>query len=213
MMGSHVNMAYFDEALLDRYEVATCENLERARNVTTIAIEWSALKTTSKLRETVMLLYSRLRETRTIILVVPRLYKKAASKYEHVRDDCNEVHPRTLREISNMQVVQFDGEYQSWTKIGTEIHALWRDPAFWAECNKVYAENQVVPVKGRPALPSILLRELGRGCDHERGLRAPKVSPALEKACYPGDDVIHALVCPEDKRDADWGFEENVFDF
>ncbi|KAI1757177.1 hypothetical protein F4782DRAFT_217437 [Xylaria castorea] len=64
------DIVYFDHDTLEELELHQTGPLQRAADVKTVALDWSSLLTQEKLRETLMTVYSRLRNIERIIIVV-----------------------------------------------------------------------------------------------------------------------------------------------
>ncbi|KAI1734300.1 hypothetical protein F4680DRAFT_355746 [Xylaria scruposa] len=137
------NIVYFDPDTLEKLELHQTRPLQRAEDTKSVAVDWLSILNEEKLKETLMTVYSRLRDIKMIIIVV--------------NDSCQ-------------------------CSIAREVQEMIYNQAFWQECNRRYALEQILPIRMGPSnTPQIYTIE------HNGNLRqAPQVTP-LPHVLAPAD--------------------------
>ncbi|KAI0460273.1 hypothetical protein F5B21DRAFT_139783 [Xylaria acuta] len=169
------DIVYFDHDTLEELELHQTGPLQRVADTKTVAVDWLSLCTQEKLKETLMAVYSRLRDIERIIVFVDNSSRRTMAR---------------------------------------EVQGMIRNQAFWQECNRRYALEQILPVRTRTLhVPQICLMRIARGCDHERDPRLPpQLTPSAHDLASPGPADIDELRDPaqqeEDPIFADYSLQD-----
>ncbi|KAI0555129.1 hypothetical protein F4679DRAFT_152500 [Xylaria curta] len=140
------NIVYFDPDTLEKIELHQTGPLQRAENTKSVVVDWLSILNEEKLKETLMTIYSRLRNIKMIIIVV---------------------------------------NSSSRCSIAREAQEMIQNQAFWRECNRRYALEQILPIRMESSnIPQIYT--IG-DCKHKGSLRqTPQVTP-LPHVLAPAD--------------------------
>ncbi|KAI1420695.1 hypothetical protein F5Y12DRAFT_95453 [Xylaria sp. FL1777] len=187
------NIVYFDVDIMEELELYQTGPLQQVTDTTTVAVHWRSLCTRAKLEETLMSIYSRLRNIQKIIIAVDH-------HYDYTLAD-NAYHPTSspgLYDMPHGTLLEYEHEVVNWCTVGREIQQTIRNQLFWRGCNAQYADQQILPMRPNPPrIPQIHLMRISRNCDYEGDLRLPSQLLSLIRDLAPEWDDIDELWDPE----------------
>lgn len=148
-----------------------------------------SLRTREKLEESLMLVYSRLRNIEWIVITA-----------DHADYSPTSTSPLGVYAVSHDTILEYGQGPVDWCAVGREIQQTLRSQAFWRECNRRYALEQIVPIQmNPPRVPQVSIVRLagGRGHDHDQDHEGdtglPSQVPGLVRDLAPGLADIEIL--------------------
>ncbi|KAI0914764.1 hypothetical protein F4823DRAFT_191362 [Ustulina deusta] len=193
IIGRQKDIVYFDFDTMEELELYQTGPLQQVTGITTVAVHWQSFRTREQLKESLMSVYSRLRNIERIIITVDHNYCCAPAD-----SACYRTPPLGFYDMSHSTMLQYESKIVNWCTIGREIQQMIRNKAFWRECNRRYALEQILPIKTNPPrIPQIHLMEVARHCDNEGALRLPTQRPTLMRDLAPDLADIDELRNPE----------------
>ncbi|KAI1202164.1 hypothetical protein F5X97DRAFT_254272 [Nemania serpens] len=188
IVGGRNAIVYFDHDTTEELELYQTEPLQRVADTKTVAVNWMCLRTREKLEESLMVVYSRLRNIEGIMITVDH--------DEHSPTSTSS--PLGVHAMSHDTILEYGQGVVNWCTVGREIQQTLRDPAFWRECNRRYALEQILPIQmNPPRVPRISLARLAGGRGREGGPRLPPQSPGLVRDLAPDLADVESLWEPE----------------
>ncbi|KAI1110811.1 hypothetical protein F5Y14DRAFT_427516 [Nemania sp. NC0429] len=185
------HMVYFDHDTTEKLELYQTKPLQRVADTKTVAVNWMSLRTREKLEESLIIVYSRLRNIERIAIAVDHEDFSPAS-----------TSPLGAYAMSHDTVLEYGTGPVNWCAVGREIQQTLRSQAFWRKCNRRYALEQILPVQmNPPRVPRISLIRIAGGRDHdhdhEGNPRLPPQTPQLVRGLAPDLLDVENLWNPE----------------
>ncbi|KAI0485987.1 hypothetical protein F4859DRAFT_350934 [Xylaria cf. heliscus] len=189
-IGGQNGIVYLDYETLEELELHQTWPLRRVAEAKTIAVHWLSLCTQKKLKETLMTVYSQLRDIEMIIIVADHVSRCALTDIT-----CHRTTPLKLCEMPRETILRYDRAMVNWSTVGQKLQEMIRDQAFWQECNRQYALGQILPVR-LPHVPQVYLGLFTGGCEHQGSRRIPPQLPSLIRDLAPDPADIDELRNP-----------------
>jgi hypothetical protein len=195
IIGQWRDIIFFDWETMKDLELHHTGPLQRAACVKIAAIQWRCVSTLENIKETLMLVYSRLRNIDQIVIAVDR-YAQACRKVNNICDS-HRTNPLGIYEIPSNTVLTHNRDPVEWTFLGKMIQQTIKNQAFWRECNRRYALEQISAIRmNPPVIPRICLMLICRDCGHEGRLAMPAQDPELAQALAPTEAEVDELYEP-----------------
>ncbi|KAI1162184.1 hypothetical protein F5B18DRAFT_652841 [Nemania serpens] len=184
---------YFDHETTEKLELYQTKPLQRVADTKTVAVNWLSLCTREKLEESLMIVYSQLRNIERIMITVDHDDYSPAS-----------TSPLGVYAMSHDTILEYEQGPVNWCTVGREIQQTLRNQAFWRECNRRYALEQILPIQmNPPRVPRISLARLAGSHghdhhhDHEGVPRLPPQTPGIVRDLAPDLADVESLWEPE----------------
>ncbi|KAJ8120818.1 hypothetical protein ONZ43_g2572 [Nemania bipapillata] len=199
--GNEHEVIYFDYDIMANLELHQTKPLSLVADIPTVAIHWSSFNTLERLEQSLLTVYSWLRNISKIVLVVDCYYRHPTSDDPDCRSS-----PVTTHHMPYNTVLEFEQETVKWTTIGRQIQQTIRNGMFWRECDRAYAMEQILPIgRNKPCVPQIHITRFARRDRLIKDSTLPDQEPSSLPDLQPGLAVMGGLVSPME-------FEDPFFD-